>query len=119
MIIKDSTKQRKTRIRKHITVVSDRPRLSVSKSNNYCYAQIILPNGETVAGISEKAFRQGSGQATQKVSRMDSAKQVGIEIAKLASAKKIKEVVFDKGSFSYHGRVKALAEGAREGGLQF
>jgi len=60
----------------------------------------------------------GSGQA-QKLTRMESAKQVGLAIAKLSLEKKIKTVVFDKGSFAYHGRVKALAEGAREGGLQF
>ncbi|HSA83669.1 MAG TPA: 50S ribosomal protein L18 [Patescibacteria group bacterium] len=113
MIIKNATKQRKTRIRKNIAIVSDRPRLSVSKSNNYCYAQVITPEGKTVVGISEKAIKSKAG------SRMESAKQVGLEIAKLALAKKIKVVVFDKGSFAYHGRVKALAEGAREGGLQF
>lgn len=112
-IIKDTVKQRKKRIRGNIRVVSDRPRLSVSKSNNYCYAQIITTDGKTVVGISEKAIK---GKAA---SRMESAKQVGIEIAKLALEKKIKTVVFDKGRFAYHGRVKALAEGAREGGLQF
>jgi large subunit ribosomal protein L18 len=106
--------QRQTRIRKHITVVSDRPRLSISKSNNYCYAQIITPEGKTLIGVSEKVVL-----GTQKLTRMDSAKQVGVAIAKLAIEKKIKTVVFDKGSFAYHGRVKALAEGAREGGLQF
>lgn len=113
-IIKNATQQRKTRIRKNIAIVSDRPRLSISKSNNYCYAQVINPDGKTVVGISEKAVK-----GTQKISRMDSAKQVGLAIAKLAIEKKIKSVVFDKGSFAYHGRVKALAEGAREGGLQF
>lgn len=113
MIIKDSKQQRKKRIRGNISVVSDRPRLSVSKSNNYCYAQIITTDGKTVVGVSEKAVK---GKAA---SRMDSAKEVGKAIAKLALEKKIKTVVFDKGSFAYHGRVKAIAEGAREGGLQF
>lgn len=113
MIVKDAVKQRKTRIRKAIARVSDRPRLSVSKSNNYCYAQIITQDGKTIVGISEKVVK------TKGTSRMDSAKQVGLAIAKLAIDKKIKEVVFDKGSFAYHGRVKALAEGAREGGLNF
>ena len=113
-IIKNAVKQRKTRIRKNIAKVSDRPRLSVSKSNNYCYAQIILPSGKTIVGVSEKTVK-----GTTKLSRMDSAKQVGMAIAKLSLENKIKEVVFDKGSFAYHGRIKALAEGAREGGLQF
>jgi large subunit ribosomal protein L18 len=106
--------QRQTRIRKNISVVSDRPRLSISKSNTYCYAQIITADGKTLIGISEKAVK-----GTQKITRMDSAKQVGLAIAKLALEKKIKTVVFDKGPFAYHGRVKALAEGAREGGLLF
>jgi large subunit ribosomal protein L18 len=113
-IIKNKTKQRQIRARKGIAVVSDRPRLSVSRSNQYCYAQIITPNGQTLVGISEKALK-----GTEKTSRMESAKQVGVAIAKLAIEKKITTVVFDKGRYAYHGRVKALAEGAREGGLQF
>jgi large subunit ribosomal protein L18 len=113
-IIKNKTKQRTTRIRKAIGVVSDRPRLSVQRSNQYCYAQIITQDGKTVVGISEKAV-----VGKEKVTRMESAKQVGVAIAKLAIEKKITTVVFDKGSYAYHGRIKALAEGAREGGLQF
>lgn len=118
-IVKDSTKQRQTRIRKTIAKVSDRPRLSVSRSNSYCYAQIIAKDGKTIIGVSEKALRQTGQAADKKLSKMDSAKEVGIAIAKLALSKKIKEVVFDKGSLSYHGRVKAIADGAREGGLVF
>jgi large subunit ribosomal protein L18 len=113
-IIKNKTKQRLTRIRKAIAKVSDRPRLSISRSNKYCYAQIIDLSGTTIVGISEKAVA-----GDKKLSTMDSAKQVGLAIAKMALEKKIKTVVFDKGSLSYHGRVKAIAEGAREGGLQF
>src|SRR5262249_37736726 len=113
-IVKNKTKQRQTRTRKTIALVSDRPRLSVSRSNQYCYAQLITADGKTVVGISEKAV---AGKT--KVSRMESAKQVGLAIAKLALEKKIKVVVFDKGSYAYHGRIKALAEGAREGGLIF
>lgn len=114
MIVKNKTRQRQTRARKTIASVSDRARLSVSRSNNYCYAQIITNTGKTVTGVSEKAVK-----GTQKLTPMESAKQVGLAIAKLALEKKIKEVVFDKGRLAYHGRVKALAEGAREGGLQF
>ena len=113
-IVKDKKQQRKIRTRKTIAKVSDRPRLSVSRSNNYCYAQIIAINGKTIIGVSEKAVL-----GKDKLSPMDSAKKVGLEIAKLALKKKIKTVVFDKGSLSYHGRVKAIAEGAREGGLLF
>jgi large subunit ribosomal protein L18 len=104
--------QRKTRIRKKISFVSDRPRLSVHRSNRYCYAQVIDLKGNVVVGMSEKTL-------AAKGSPIERAKMLGAEIAKKAIEKKIKEVAFDKGSFAYHGRVKAIAEGAREGGLQF
>jgi large subunit ribosomal protein L18 len=106
--------QRQIRIRQKIKKTTDRTRLSVFRSNRYCYAQIITPNGETVVSVSEKVLQKAG-----KLSPIDAAKQVGLSIAKLAIEKKITEVVFDKGRFSYHGRVKALADGAREGGLQF
>lgn len=90
------------------------PRLSVFRSNEYIYAQIIDDTmGKTIVGVSEKALGKTKGNKTEK------AKELGVQIAKLAVEKKIKSVVFDKGSYKYHGRVKALAEGAREGGLQF
>lgn len=104
--------QRKTRGRKKIANVSDRPRLTIFRSNRYVYAQIIDLSGNTIIGLSEKTLK-----ITGKVAPIERAKKVGNEIAKLALDKKIKDVVFDKGSFAYHGRVKALAEGAREGGL--
>ena len=113
-IIKNKRAQRQVRTRKTIAKVGDRPRLSVTRSNKYCYAQIITPDGQTVVGVSEKAVK-----GTDKLSTMDSAKKVGITIAKMALDKKIKAVVFDKGRLAYHGRVKAIAEGAREGGLRF
>ncbi len=103
-------KQRQTRIRKKVANVSDRPRLSVFRSNAFVYAQIINVSGDTIIGISEKTLKV-------KGTPIERAKLVGVEIAKLALGKKIKEVAFDKGRFAYHGRVKAVAEGAREGGL--
>lgn len=106
--------QRTTRIRRKVAAVADRPRLSISRSNRYCYAQIIDQTGKTLLGMSEKALI-----GKEKVAPMDRAKQLGAAIAKLAIEKKIKEVAFDKGRFAYHGRVKAIADGAREGGLQF
>lgn len=106
--------QRETRIRKNLGRVSTRPRLSVVRSNKYCYAQIIAASGDTIVGISEKAIL-----GKTKVAPMESAKTLGKKIAELALSKKIKEVAFDKGRLAYHGRVKAIAEGAREGGLQF
>ncbi len=109
---KDRKTQRQVRTRKKAANVSSRLRLSVFRSNNYVYAQIIDQTGKTIVGISEKALK-----SQDKVTPVERAKLVGQEIAKLALAKKIKEVAFDKGRFAYHGRVKALAEGAREGGL--
>jgi len=103
---------RQIRSRKKTALVTERPRLSVFRSNNYVYAQIIDKKGKTIAGVSEKKLNLDA-----KIKPIDRAKQVGQEIAKLAVAKKIKEVAFDKGRFAYHGRIKAIAEGAREGGL--
>jgi large subunit ribosomal protein L18 len=104
--------QRQQRTRKKLAV-SNRIRLSVHRSNQYVYAQIIDDaKGVTLATVSEKIL---AGKGT----RMEKAKTVGVEIAKKAKAKKVTNVVFDKGSYSYHGRVKAVAEGAREGGLSF
>lgn len=107
--------QRQTRIRKKIYKTSDRPRLSVSRSNRYVFAQIIDKKGNAVVGLSEKAVVTDK----KKTTPIDRARQLGAAIAKAAIEKKIKEVVFDKGSYAYHGRVKAVAEGAREGGLSF
>ena len=104
--------QRQTRVRKKTQVVTTRTRLCVFRSNNYVYAQLIDGSGNTIAGVSEKTFKKEA-----KVTPVESAKQVGVEIAKLALAKKIKDVAFDKGRFAYHGRIKAVAQGAREGGL--
>jgi large subunit ribosomal protein L18 len=110
---------RQVRSRKKTALVTSRPRLSVFRSNNYVYAQIVDVKGNTVVGISERTLKEDvrSASSGQKSSPIDRAKQVGAEIAKLALSKKIKDVAFDKGRFAYHGRVKAVAEGAREGGL--
>ncbi|MGI8419769.1 MAG: 50S ribosomal protein L18 [Candidatus Levyibacteriota bacterium] len=102
---------RQIRSRKKTGNVTTRPRLSVFRSNSYVYAQIIDSKGATLIGVSEKQVKTTGKLPTER------AKEVGVAIAKLALAKKIKEVAFDKGRFAYHGRVKAIAEGAREGGL--
>jgi large subunit ribosomal protein L18 len=114
MNIKSTKKQRETRARRKLANVTSRARLSVFRSNKYCYAQVIDTKGNALFGLSEKAL----GKAV-KGSPIERAKQLGVSIAKMALEKKIKEVAFDKGRFAYHGRVKAIAEGAREGGLQF
>lgn len=112
---KSTTTQRVTRIRKKATAVSARPRLSVLRSNRYMYAQIVDKAGTTLLGVSEKALDDKAA----KLAPMERAKQLGVSIAQKAKEKKISQVVFDKGRLAYHGRVKALAEGAREGGLEF
>ncbi len=109
---KNSKTRRTTRIRKKIAFVSDRPRLSVYRSNTNIYAQIIDDSkAKTVASASSKEVK-----ATKK---MEQAIEVGKLIAEKAKAKKVTKVVFDKGSYKFHGRVKALADSAREGGLIF
>jgi large subunit ribosomal protein L18 len=108
--------QRQTRVRRKASHVSDRARLSVHRTNKYCYAQVIDIKGNAIVSISEKVLLKDGKEKSTPIER---ARQVGIAIAKLALDKKIKEVAFDKGSFAYHGRVKAVAEGAREGGLSF
>jgi large subunit ribosomal protein L18 len=109
--------QRQTRVRKKAIAVTQRVRLCVFRSNNYVYAQIIDGKGNTLVSFSERKLKKDSAGKAD-MTPITRAKQVGQEIAKLATAKKIKEVAFDKGRFAYHGRVKAVAEGAREGGLQ-
>lgn len=104
--------RRLVRIRKKILSVSDRPRLSVFRSNVNIYAQIVDDSKQrTLVAASSKEVK-----ATKK---MEQAQAVGKLLAEKAAKAKVKEVVFDKGSYKFHGRVKALAESAREGGLQF
>lgn len=107
--------KRKIRIRAKIKGTKDRPRLSVFRSNRFAYAQLINDEiGKTIVGVSEKHLKQDL-----KSSKSARAKAIGILLAKKAIDKKIKKVVFDKGSYAYHGRVSEIAKGAREGGLEF
>ncbi len=93
---------------------SGRVRLSVFRSNQHIYAQLIDDEkGITIASASSKVAKAKCG------SNVEAAKNVGALIAKAGKAKKITEVVFDRGGYLYHGRVKALAEAARENGLKF
>lgn len=106
--------KRQIRTRAKIRGTQDRPRLSVFKSNRFMYAQIINDTaGKTIVGVSEKQLKE---KLAGKKAR---AKAVGIMLAKKAIDKKIKKVVFDRGSYSYHGRISEIAQGAREGGLEF
>lgn len=119
MVIKpDNNKsrlKRHKRVRAKVSGTPECPRLNVYRSLNNIYAQIIDDvNGVTLVAASslEKDFGQGGGNK-------QAAKMVGEAIAKRAAEKGITEVVFDRGGYLYHGRVKELAEGAREGGLKF
>ena len=107
--------KRQVRVRGKISGTPERPRLNVFRSNANMYAQIIDDvNGVTLAAASsnEKDFGMYGGN-------IEAAKKVGLMIAERAKAKGIEEVVFDRGGYVYHGRVQALADAAREGGLKF
>jgi len=100
------------RIRNKISGTPEIPRLAVFKSNKYIYCQIIDDlSGKTLASADSKALGGNSD--------LESAKKVGQVIAEKASSNKIEQVVFDRGGNLYHGRVKALGDAAREGGLKF
>jgi large subunit ribosomal protein L18 len=104
------------RIRKKIAGVAVKPRLSVFRSNSDIYAQLIDDaSGKTLAAASSKE----KDIVAQKVNKTEKGKLVGASIAKKAADLGLKDVVFDRGGYIYHGRVKAVAEGAREGGLVF
>ena len=108
-------KHRHVRVRGKISGTPECPRLNVFRSNANMYAQLIDDvNGVTLASANtlEKEFEGATGNA-------EAAKKVGLVLAERAKAKGIEEVVFDRGGYVYHGRVAALAEGAREGGLKF
>lgn len=102
----------RVRIRRKLSGTGERPRLSVYRSTHHIYAQIIDDvTGKTLAEASTKKI---GGTSNQK-----SAKAVGAEVAKLALSKNITSVVFDRSGYLYHGKIKAIADGAREAGLQF
>ncbi len=125
MIGKASKNQTRTkihiRIRKKIAGTTERPRLSIYRSVSHVYAQVIDDSkGETL--VSAGTVEKGKGQKGDKRptgGNVASAKEVGKLIAERAKEKGIKKVVFDRGGYLYHGRVKALADAAREAGLEF
>jgi large subunit ribosomal protein L18 len=106
------------RIRKKIRGTTERPRLAIFRSLNHIFAQVIDDDqGVTVASASSLDNETGLGQGSG--GNVAGAKVVGAEIAKRAKAKGIERVVYDRGGYPYHGRVKALADAAREAGLKF
>lgn len=110
--------KRHYKIRRYIKGTADRPRLAVFRSNSHIYAQVIDDNaGHTLAAAStmEKSLAAG----LKSTADVEAAKAVGAAVAKKAMEKGITSVVFDRGGYIYHGKVKALADAAREAGLQF
>ena len=106
------------RLRNRYSGPAERPRLAVFRSNNHMYAQIIddtVGNTLVAASTAEKAVKA----ELEKTNNVEAAAYVGTVIAKRALEKGIKEVVFDRGGFIYHGKVQALADAAREAGLEF
>ena len=113
----DARQRRKIRIRKKISGDAARPRLVVFRSNTHIYAQIVDDHtGNTVVATSTLALKKGESGIHGNKAGADS---VGKEIARLAKEKDITTVVFDRSGYLYHGRVKAVADGAREAGLEF
>ena len=116
---KQQTQKRHRRLRRHITGTSDRPRLAVFRSNNHIYAQVIDDAAQSTlcsASTVDKELRAG---LKSPGGSCDASVAVGELVAKRAIAKGIQQVVFDRGGNLYHGRIKALADAAREAGLQF
>lgn len=119
MASKEQTQRRAARVRRHLKKVSgDKPRLSVHRSSKHIYAQIIddtkghtLAAASTLEGDLKGSLKTGADTAA--------ATAVGKLLAERATKAGVKDVVFDRGAYIYHGRVKALAEAAREGGLNF
>lgn len=108
-------KRRVYRVRAKIKGTVSRPRISVFRSNKHIYAQIINDEeGKTIVAASDGELKKST-----KRKKTEIAESVGELLAEKAKSKKITKVVFDKRHYKYHGRVKALAEGARKGGLQF
>ena len=106
--------RRHKRIKAKTFKITDKPRLCVFRSGKHIYAQLIDDRtAKTIVAASDLEFKKKSGK------KIDKAKETGKLIAKRAKDLKVEKIVFDRGGYKYHGRVRAVAEGAREGGLKF
>ena len=111
----DSRRRRHFRVRKHVSGTADRPRMAVYRSNRYIYVQVIDDvAGHTVASASSQEKDLRSATLTE-----DTAAKVGKLLGDRAKEAGVTSVVFDRGGYKYHGKIKALAEAARESGLEF
>ena len=111
---KNNRERRRLGIRSKMFGTKEKPRLSVFRSNTNIYAQII----NDVEGVTLVEYSSDKLENRKNKTKVQESSEVGEELAKRALKKNIKEVVFDRGGYRYHGRVKALADGARKGGLQ-
>jgi len=112
--VRERRERRHRRVRGKVTGSAERPRLAVFRSNRGIFAQLVDDStGRTIAGASWMTLKSFQGDKSAQ------AREVGKQIAAAAKAAGIRRVVFDRGGYLYHGRVKALADGAREGGLRF
>lgn len=110
--------RRRKRVRKKVRGTDERPRVCVFRSLKHIYAQVISDEaGKTLISVS--TLSKDVRENVKKTKGIEAAKQVGLKLAQACKEKNIAAVVFDRNGFLYHGRVKALAEGAREGGLIF
>jgi len=110
--------RRQKRVRKQVLGTDARPRVCVFRSNKHVYAQVISDDrGLTLVSVS--TLSKGLADKISNSKGVEAAKQVGLALAQICKEKNIKRVVFDRNGFLYHGRVKAVADGAREGGLEF
>ncbi len=117
-IREEARQKRKTRIRKRIFGTEQRPRLSVFRSAKHIYAQIVVDStGSTILAAS--SLSPEIKEELGKLKKSEAAKRVGELLGRKAAEKNIRKVVFDRNGFLYHGRIKALAEGASESGLEF
>ena len=116
---KQQTQKRHKRLRRNINGTSSRPRLSVFRSNNHIYAQIIDDKAQTTICAASTLDKDVELTVKKNGNNCDASIAVGKLLAQRASSKGVDEVIFDRGGNLYHGRVKALAEAAREAGLKF
>ena len=116
---KQQTQKRHRRLRRHISGTSARPRLAVFRSNNHIYAQLIDDEAQSTLCSASTVDKELRGGLKAAAGSCDASIAVGELVAKRAIAKGIQQVVFDRGGNLYHGRIKALANAAREAGLQF
>jgi large subunit ribosomal protein L18 len=115
---RDARIKRKERVRKNVRGSDSRPRVCVFRSNKHIYAQVISDEKGTTL-VSASSLASGKTIAAEERKGVEAAKQVGLALAQKCKEKNITRVIFDRNGFLFHGQVKAVADGAREGGLEF